>query len=91
MMQGKKDVPFWEAFQGDFRVYTIAALANGLFNGLATGLFGDKVKEDDFMSNLLLTAALSTIVSVPMFGGFAESVSYTHLDVYKRQTKRRAG
>ena len=26
MMQGKKDVPFWEAFQGAFRVYTIAAL-----------------------------------------------------------------
>ena len=72
MMQGKKDVPFWEAFQGAFRVYTIAALANGLFNGLATGLFGDKDKEDDFMSNLLLTAALSPIVSVPMFGGFAE-------------------
>ena len=38
--------PFWEAFQGAFRVYTIAALANGLFNGLATGLFGDKDKED---------------------------------------------
>lgn len=72
MMQGKKDVPFWEAFQGAFRVYTIAALANGLFNGLATGLFGDKDKEDDFMSNFLLTAALSPIVSVPMFGGFAE-------------------
>ena len=72
MMQGKKDVPFWEAFQGAFRVYTIAALANGLFNGLATGLFGDKDKEDDFTSNLLLTAALSPIVSVPMFGGFAE-------------------
>ena len=46
MMQGKKDVPFWEAFQGAFHVYTIAALANGLFNGLATGLFGDKDKED---------------------------------------------
>lgn len=72
IMQGKKDVPFWEAFQGAFRVYTIAALANGLFNGLATGLFGDKDKEDDFMSNFLLTAALSPIVSVPMFGGFAE-------------------
>lgn len=72
MMQGKKDVPFWEAFQGAFRVYTIAALANGLFNGLATGLFGDKDKEDDFMSNFLLTSALSPIVSVPMFGGFAE-------------------
>lgn len=72
VMQGKKDVPFWEAFQGAFRVYTIAALANGLFNGLATGLFGDKDKEDDFMSNFLLTAALSPIVSVPMFGGFAE-------------------
>lgn len=72
VMQGKKDVPFWEAFQGAFRVYTIAALANGLFNGLATGLFGDKDKEDDFMSNFLLTSALSPIVSVPMFGGFAE-------------------
>ena len=72
MMQGKKDVPFWEAFQGAFRVYTIAALANGLFNGLATGLFGDKDKEDDFMSNFLLTSVLSPIVSVPMFGGFAE-------------------
>lgn len=72
IMQGKKDVPFWEAFQGAFRVYTIAALANGLFNGLATGLFGDKDKEDDFMSNFLLTSVLSPIVSVPMFGGFAE-------------------
>lgn len=72
VMQGKKDVPFWEAFQGAFRVYTIAALANGLFNGLATGLFGDKDKEDDFMSNFLLTSVLSPIVSVPMFGGFAE-------------------
>lgn len=72
MMQGKKDVPFWEAFQGAFRVYTIAALANGLFNGLATGLFGDKDKEDDFMSNFLLTSVLSPIVSVPMFGGFTE-------------------
>lgn len=72
MMQGKKDVPFWEAFQGAFRVYTITALANGLFNGLATGLFGDKDKEDDFMSNFLLTSVLSPIVSVPMFGGFAE-------------------
>lgn len=72
VMQGKKDVPFWEAFQGAFRVYTIAALANGLFNSLATGLFGDKDKEDDFMSNFLLTSALSPIVSVPMFGGFAE-------------------
>ena len=72
MMQGKKDVPFWEAFQGAFRVYTITALANGLFNGLATGLFGDKDKEDDFMSNFLLTSALGPIVSVPMFGGFAE-------------------
>lgn len=39
---------------------------------MATGLFGDKDKEDDFMSNFLLTAALSPIVSVPMFGGFAE-------------------
>lgn len=72
IMQGKKDVPFWEAFQGAFRVYTITALANGLFNGLATGLFGDKDKEDDFMSNFLLTSVLSPIVSVPMFGGFAE-------------------
>ena len=72
VMQGKKDVPFWEAFQGAFRVYTITALANGLFNGLATGLFGDKDKEDDFMSNFLLTSVLSPIVSVPMFGGFAE-------------------
>lgn len=72
MMQGKKDVPFWEAFQGAFRVYTITALANGLFNGLATGLFGDKDKEDDFMSNFLLTSVLGPIVSVPMFGGFAE-------------------
>lgn len=72
MMQGKKDVPFWEAFQGAFRVYTITALANGLFNGLATGLFGDKDKEDDFMSNFLLTSVLSPIVSVPLFGGFAE-------------------
>lgn len=72
MMQGKKDVPFWEAFQGAFRVYTITALANGLFNSLATGLFGDKDKEDDFMSNFLLTSVLSPIVSVPMFGGFAE-------------------
>lgn len=72
IMQGKKDVPFWEAFQGAFRVYTITALANGLFNGLATGLFGDKDKEDDFMSNFLLTSVLGPIVSVPMFGGFAE-------------------
>lgn len=72
MMQGKKDVPFWEAFQGAFRVYTITSLANGLFNGLATGLFGDKDKEDDFMSNFLLTSVLGPIVSVPMFGGFAE-------------------
>lgn len=72
VMQGKKDVPFWEAFQGAFRVYTITALANGLFNGLATGLFGDKDKEDDFMSNFLLTSVLGPIVSVPMFGGFAE-------------------
>lgn len=69
VMQGKKGD--WLAA---FRVYTIAAIANGLFNGLATALFGDKDKEDEFLDNLFFTAALSPIVSVPMFGGFAEWV-----------------
>lgn len=69
VMQGKKG-----DWLGAFRVYTIAAIANGLFNGLATALFGDKDKEDDFLDNLFFTAALSPIVSVPMFGGFAEWV-----------------
>lgn len=69
VMQGKKGD--WLAA---FRVYTIAAIANGLFNGLATALFGDKDKEDEFLDNLFFTAVLSPIVSVPMFGGFAEWV-----------------
>lgn len=69
VMQGKKGD--WLAA---FRVYTIAAIANGLFNGLATALFGDKDKEDEFVDNLFFTAVLSPIVSVPMFGGFAEWV-----------------
>lgn len=69
VMQGKKG-----DWLGAFRVYTIAALANGLFNGLATALFGDKDKEDEFLDNLFFTAVLSPIVSVPMFGGFAEWV-----------------
>lgn len=69
VMQGKKG-----DWLGAFRVYTIAAIANGLFNGLATALFGDKDKEDEFVDNLFFTAALSPIVSVPMFGGFAEWV-----------------
>lgn len=69
VMQGKKG-----DWLGAFRVYTIAALANGLFNGLATALFGDKDKEDEFVDNLFFTAALSPIVSVPMFGSFAEWV-----------------
>lgn len=69
VMQGKKG-----DWLGAFRVYTIAAIANGLFNGLATALFGDKDKEDEFLDNLFFTAVLSPIVSVPMFGGFAEWV-----------------
>lgn len=69
VMQGKKG-----DWLGAFRVYTIAAIANGLFNGLATALFGDKDKEDEFVDNLFFTAVLSPIVSVPMFGGFAEWV-----------------
>lgn len=69
VMQAKKG-----DWLGAFRVYTIAALANGLFNGLATALFGDKDKEDEFLDNLFFTAVLSPIVSVPMFGGFAEWV-----------------
>lgn len=69
VMQAKKG-----DWLGAFRVYTIAALANGLFNGLATALFGDKDKEDEFVDNLFFTAVLSPIVSVPMFGGFAEWV-----------------
>lgn len=69
VMQGKKGD--WLAA---FRVYTIAAIANGLFNGLATALFGDKDKEDEFLDNLFFTAVLNPIVSVPMFGGFAEWV-----------------
>lgn len=69
VMQGKKGD--WLAA---FRVYTISAIANGLFNGLATALFGDKDKEDEFLDNLFFTAVLSPIVSVPMFGGFAEWV-----------------
>lgn len=69
VMQAKKG-----NWLGAFRVYTIAAIANGLFNGLATALFGDKDKEDEFVDNLFFTAALSPIVSVPMFGGFAEWV-----------------
>lgn len=69
VMQAKKG-----DWLGAFRVYTIAALANGLFNGLATALFGDKDKEDEFLDNLFFTVVLSPIVSVPMFGGFAEWV-----------------
>lgn len=69
VMHGKKG-----DWLGAFRVYTIAAIANGLFNGLATALFGDKDKEDEFVDNLFFTAVLSPIVSVPMFGGFAEWV-----------------
>lgn len=69
VMQAKKG-----NWLGAFRVYTIAAIANGLFNGLATALFGDKDKEDEFLDNLFFTAVLSPIVSVPMFGGFAEWV-----------------
>lgn len=73
IMQAKKEGSFWkERLPNMIRVYTIAALGNALFNTLATGLFGDKEKEDDMLLNFGGTLALSPIVSIPMFGGFAE-------------------
>lgn len=75
VMQFKKETPSgWQKASNVFRVYSIAALSNALFNTLAIGLFGDKDDRDEALDplNFLFATTLAPIVSVPAFGGFAE-------------------